>query len=520
MRRKSSKSKALNTRNSSDISHDSHRVGSGQQFYVESPEEGFIQRISSWLEYLKIDHFFPNISDLQDKILEVGEKLRDAGDASFFGVNDEQSQILLIRPGDYATLLHEITHNNPKLKKSLLSSEAGAFALEVLCVGDFDYTLESLLYSRSYSKKDKRLGKIITEVALVLGLKLIDFLVNEDYKISEAKLLSKLRQIINDTEKTYFFQQHHSALDYLVEFHGLSHRVADYFLNTTGDSKHTILRSITQTKKDVIGAFRGLVSFYHINLGYSLEDAIDKTEVHFEREEALTIYKTLTQGAKEVFAKLREYGYPLEACQRISEAIISFGGSRSQEYASGVPKFLELLAQFGPYGRNFLGFALSNKAFFDVLVLTNYSKALLKLSLTEPELVPMLMGELAQYDWDKSTVHFNEFLTFYFDSYMHRDVFDLSPELKAKSFGLFMYILSLGTDARREFMISHELNPASTSRALFSNMVSGDGKSTKEENILNLARELQIWHDQKKASLTEGAKLLISKKSVISPSKN
>ncbi|MFX1512378.1 MAG: hypothetical protein ACFFCQ_07315 [Promethearchaeota archaeon] len=511
--RKKSKSITLKDKESLVSHHNSNKIGAGQQFYVESPEQDFIKRIGSWLDYLSITHHFPNLDDLKGKILEVGDRLRNAGDSSFFGTSDEQNQILLIRPGDYATLLHEITHSNPKLKKSLLSSEAGAFALEILCVGDFDYTLESLLYSRSYSQRDKRLGKIVAEISLVLGLKLIDFLVNEDNKITEAKLLSKLRKIIEDTEREYFIEQKRSPTDYLVEFHGLSPTVAKYLLNTTGDTHKTVMRSITQTKKDVTGAFRGLVSFYHINLGYSLEEAIIKTEMHFEREEALTIYKTLTQGAKDVFAKLREYGYPLDACKKISEAIISFGGARSQEYANGVPKFLELIAQFGPYGRNFLGFALSNKAFFDVLVLTNYSKALLNLSLTEPELVPMLLGELAQYDWNNSTITFNEFLTFMFDSYMHRDVFDLTPELKAQSFALFMYVLSLEQSNRKAFMKKHQLNPASTSRTLFSNMVKGDGSLTKEENILRLARKLQIWHTKKKPGLKWGQKLLHAKKS-------
>ncbi len=501
MQRKHSKNITRKKQDYLDFMRDKSKIGAGQQFYVENPEEEFIAHIKSWLNYLGVSAYFPNLDDLKDKILEVSSRLRDSGDGSFFGINDEQSQIILIRPGDYATLLHEITHNNPKLKKSLLSSEAGAFALEILCVGDFDYTIQSLLHGRSYSRQDKRLGKIITEVSLVLGTSLIEFLVNQKAGISEAKLLAKLRNLIDETEKKYFINQRHSAYDYLADFHGLTPKVAEYLVNITRDTEKTVLRSITQTKKDVIGAFRGLVSFYHINLGYALNDAVSKTEDLFAKDEALTIYKTLTTGAKDVFAKLREYGYPLVACRLISEAIISFGGSRSLEYATGVPQFLELVAQYGPSGKDILGFVLSKKHLFDVLVLTSYSKALLKLSLTEPELVPFLFGELAQYDWSQSTVFFPEFSTFYFDSYMHRDVFDVTPELKAKSFALFMYVLSLSKEDRKEFINQHQLTPASSSRALFSKMVLGDGTSPKEENILRLVKEMNLWTSKRRSHL-------------------
>ncbi len=484
-------------------------MGMGQQFYVESPEEEFIKRIDSWLNYLGIAQYFPNLDSLQDEIFEVGERLRNAADTSYFGVADRQNHIVLIRPWDYATLLHEITHNNPRLKKTILSSEAGAFALEIICVGDFDFALDSLLGSRTYSKKDKILCKIITEASLVLGLKLVDFLVQWNNNISQKRLINSLKQLIDEIERGYFIEKSHSAVDYLVDFQGLTPRVAEYLLNITGDTQNTILRSITQTKKDVIGAFRGLVSFYHINLGYTLNDAISKTEIHFERNEAQTIYKTLTTGAKEVFAKLREHGYPLEVCQKVSETLISFGGSKSKEYATSVPLLLELISQFGYQGKEFLGFVLSNKAFFDVLCLTNYSKSLLNLSKTEPELVPKILGELALYDWSKSTVSFREFRSFSIDSHMRRKVLDLPPDIKAKSFALIMYVLSLKKDKQENFIEYYGFNPIPTSRVLFLSMVAGDEGFSNEEKILRLVREIQSSDIWKKLSLKEQTGLIL-----------
>ena len=416
----------------------------GQNFYLNSPEEEFTKSVSSWLDYLEIKDLFPNLDQMPAKIIEIGDKLRDAGDASFLGLAEKGTNTLLIRPGDYAVLLHELVHANPEYENNLLSSEAGAFATSIFTCGDFEGEIESLLNGKSYCPDDKRKGRIVAEASLVLGREVLDYLKTKDNQTSIVTLVTELKELVDQYEQE-FFDSDKTAVDYLIENHGLTENVAKFLLHVTKDTKETIVKSTSQTKKEIIGSFKSLVSFYHVNLNYDLDTAIDKTEKHFLDMEAMTIHKTLTNGAKDVFAKLKEYGYNLDVCRGISEAMISRGATNSISYAEGLPKFLELTGQYGPRGVELLDFAVKNPNFFDIMCLSDAASGLILLSETEPEQVGLVLEKLLKYKWNHeltTNTHSVLSLGYLYDRHKS-EMRTLNPEDKAGSAALTLYLSSM-----------------------------------------------------------------------------
>ena len=373
-------------------------IPQGANFYVEPPEKLFTYRVNSWINHLGISHLFPNLNSLTDRIREISSQMRSIGDKTVSGCVDNGR--VLIRPGDYATLLYLLAGANPSLKGTLLATPSGSYAFEAFVAGDYEGTLDRLLSSDRFSSAEKLSGRVVAEASMVLGRHIFELLARFPVDLnSPAALTNSLREAIGNYEQQSLTSQH-SEIDYLIAVHGLTEPVAQYLITLTGDTKETIFKSTAQAKKDVIGAFKALASFYHVNLGHSLDEAIAKTEGHFERNEALTIHKTLMIGAKEAFAKLVEYGYPLEVCRYLSEKMISYGATRARLYAAGIPPMLEVTGQFGPNGSIALARTIQKSYLFDSLTLTDGSRGLLKLLSTEPELVPLVLDELTKLAWD------------------------------------------------------------------------------------------------------------------------
>ncbi|MBR9676315.1 hypothetical protein GOV05_04875 [Candidatus Woesearchaeota archaeon] len=432
----------------------------GQNFYVKSVGEEYIRNVYSWLNYLGIEDLFPNKEDFKGKVVEVGEKLRNIGGSTFFGRADLSTGDIYFRPGDYAALLHEITHTNPDLEGKLLSEEGGAFAIEIFAAGDFDGHLRNLFSSSNYTPEQKAIGRIISEASLVLGRGLFDYLRSEqigEQKTSEVALLKDLGGLVNEYHRQ-FIRSDMSPKDYLLGVHRISDTAAEYLLSLTKDTKWTILKSTTQSKKEVIGAFKSLASFYHINLGYSLADSIEKTDEHFMRGEALTLHKTLMKGAKEVFAKLKEYGYDIKMCREISEAMINQGASKSILYAQGIPKLLELTGHFGPEGERLLAYSLSNPELFNILTIEGLATSMLSLSEIEPEQIPLIFSELKNYKWSELQKLRHTSRNFSIESGYHNlrsTLFrEISQKDKARLAALSIYITSFDQEQASE-LIEH-----------------------------------------------------------------
>lgn len=366
----------------------------GQNFYVKKPEVEFLERVKSWLNYLSVEQFFPNIENLQDAIREVGSQVRDAGDASYLGLASRLTNQVLIRPGDYAVLLHELTHINNDFKDSIISEEAGAFAIQSFICGDYEKTLDNLLDS-NYEDEEKRNGRLISEAVTALGQRIFKYLSNK--KDTDTVQLAKgLGALVDDYEEK-FLKSEMTAEDYLVAVHKVTPKIAKLILEKTRDTKKTILRSTSIYKKEIIGSFKALTSFYHINLGYSLKDSIKCTEEHFQNKEAMTLQKSL-DGIKEVFSTLREYGYHPQVYKKLSEAILLQGPSFARAYSEQMPLLIKLSGCFGRSGIDLLGFALTNTSFLNAMTIGLGAQGLLEIMKHEPEMPEMIIKELMDLD--------------------------------------------------------------------------------------------------------------------------
>ncbi len=422
----------------------------GENFYIKKAEVEFLRRVKSWVNYLGIEEFFPGIEDLADRISEVGSSLRSAGDASYLGLASKLTYEVLIRPGDYATLLHEITHVNKALEGTLIPREAGAFAIEIHACGDYENTLNILFNNERYKGRDKRIGRIIAEASIVLGIVIFQYLSTTRDTGDEVSVARDLAALV-DRYETIYLKSSMSARDYLVLVHKVTPFIADRILEVTKDTKKSILRSTSRQKKEYIGAFKALVSFYHINLGYTLQDAIARTEEHFKENEALTIQKTLLEGPKEVFARLKEYGYEYEVYQRISEFMISKGASFAKGYAEGLPKLVQLSGSFGRKGIEILGFALKFPAFLDAMVLSRGAEGLLKLATTEPEQVQLVIDELMKFDWrHQLRLDCNLDISY---AYEKQAMYYLKPREKAKAAAISIFLISIHPDVVQRFSV-------------------------------------------------------------------
>ncbi len=386
----------------------------GQNFYVKTPEGEFAQRVGSWLDYLEMRELFPNLGDVETKVKEWGHQLRDFGEGYFLGNSNRSANEVMIRPGDYVALLHELTHVNKNLEGKLLSGEPGAFALSILATGDFDGELD-ILFNKFYHDRDKVMGRVLTEACLAGGKHIIGELARLESKVQKAKdesnpnvqyeeitplsLARYFSDRIDKFEKSFMDDKEITPRDYLTSVHSLTPLVADYLLSVTHDTKETVLRSTCQAKRDVIGAFKSLASFYHINLGKSLEESLARTDQHFKNREALALSRTLNFGAKEVFAKLKEYGYDMEFSKALCEKMLGDGLSKAHTYSYTLPDFMELAGGFGPRGKEIMDSALQSNVLLKAFMLHGLTHDLKELGKSRPDQVPLILDELKGYEW-------------------------------------------------------------------------------------------------------------------------
>lgn len=367
---------------------------SGSSFYVADVGQAFIDRVYSWLNYLRIAQFFPDLDGL-DNIKAVGSNLRDIGEERLYGMADKKTGRTIIRPGDFVSLLHELYHVNRVVKGSALDSEAGALAAQVFSTGDYKRAVENFLRAK-YKDEEKRAARVLTEATLVGGRDVFDWLRDVKDKTNYVNLIHYLGERINEFEGRY---RHKSPLEYLIEIHSVPEEVAQKLIAMTEHDSATIVRSTDDTKKNMLGAFKGLASFLHINLGYSLDEAIARTVQMFKDEEALTINQTLYLGSKEVFARFEEYGVPQEFTVQLVRKLISEGSDRARLYAETFPQLLDLSQRFGPNGWHFLGNALRNPGFTYMLLNQNGIEVLNQMYEKDPSVVPFVLKNLLELDW-------------------------------------------------------------------------------------------------------------------------
>ncbi len=371
----------------------------GQNFHAVDMEKAFAERVRGWLAHLDLDQWAPDPDALKIRVIETGERLRSAGDASFLGLADSGSNIcLLIRPGDYVTLVHELMHVLPDIQGSMLADEPGAFAMGIHCGSDLEGELNKLFGSDSYSSGQKRNGRIACEALLVMGKAVFPVLAQIKSSTSTPQFLDQLRVRIRDFQQE-ISRRGMSGVEYLREYHGLPAAVGGRLMEASGEDDQSIVTSTSDVKRNYIFASKALAGFYHVNLRYDLAESFRRLEQHFADQEALTLAKTLCEGSREVYALTLEFGLPLPVICALTEYMLINGAERGIEYARGVPDLLRLCGRKGRRGAEFLAHALANPGLFDILTLGNWAEALLKVFQEEPDVCHEMIRLIQSIQW-------------------------------------------------------------------------------------------------------------------------
>ncbi len=342
----------------------------GSSFYVKRSPDEFVERVKEWLEFLKADDLIPDPASIT--ALEVGNILQQIGDTRLYGEASESVNTILFRPGDYSTFIHEVKHLGEE--DNALSGEAGSFAVQVFTTGEYDIAERAL--SSSYNENDKKLIRLLTEAVFVGGSEAFEWLkeydktylnFNHEKTVDHVDLTAHLQRRI-DEFKQRVVASGITPEQYLIGFHKLPKEVADSILEVTGDDLESVILGTNGTKKKMISSFRALTSFYFINLGYPLPEAIDKTLTHFKKGEAMTLSETLWDGAKEIYARFTEYNVPFALQRRFVENMLSHGTETAKKDAEELPKLFDFTANFGKNGWVLIDTMLSEPSFRNILL--------------------------------------------------------------------------------------------------------------------------------------------------------
>lgn len=342
----------------------------GASFYVKRSPDEFVERVKEWLTFLKADDLIPDPSSATT--LEVGTILQQIGDHRLYGEASSSVNTILFRPGDYSTFIHELKHLGEQ--DNALGGEAGSFAVQVFTTGEYDIA-ESALNSH-YNEQDKKLIRLLTEAVFVGGSETFEWLkeydktylqFNHERTVDHVDLTAHLQRRI-DEFKDRVVASGITPEQYLIGFHKIPKEVADQILKVTGDDLESVVLGTNGTKKKMISAFRALTSFYFINLGYPLDQSIDKTLDLFRNDEAMTLAETLWGGAKEIYARFTEYNVPFDLQRRFVENMLSHGTETAKEDAETLPKVFDFTANFGKNGWALIDIMISHPTFRNTLI--------------------------------------------------------------------------------------------------------------------------------------------------------
>jgi hypothetical protein len=281
----------------------------------------------------------------------------------------------------------------------------------------------------NYEDADKEVARVLAEATLVGGKDVFNWLKEVGDEIFEEEL--SLTRVFRDTgvdtviigkpskrlkkgsyvtlidhlsNKIGEFDERYKGLskspeDYLIEVHKVPGEVAERIVETTRHTIDTVIRATDDTKKNMIGAFKGLASFLHINLEYPLDEAIAKTIEMFKNDEATTINQTLYHGSKEVFARFEEYRVPREFTIALVDKLINDGSDYARLYAERFPQLLDFSQRFGPNGWNFLGNVLRDRGLTYTMLNQNGVRLLNNVYEKDPSSFPALLENLLKMDW-------------------------------------------------------------------------------------------------------------------------
>lgn len=363
----------------------------GSKFFVREPPKEYLKRITQWLGHVGMKDDFPKLEEAQ--VLELSDVLLKAGNQSVKG-QASRSGHTVAQIANYTALLHEVTHTNPEYQNNIMSSEAGAFSLELIATGGYD-SINRIIESGSY--KDSLNIRIFTEASFIFGKKLPEYLGHLPRNISFPDLAEAVkqatRQLENDTKKM-------SAEQYLQEFHSLPKEIAQSLLEESGHHDKSIIGGTDETKKRFISAYKTLTSFFSINAGISIKEADRLSKTLFERGDALTTAQQVEEGMFNVISQAYESGFKEMFVKELVGRIISSGSEYARLYAKQLPKLINITANYGPQQEKILAKAFSNPALMFTLLEQNGVAVLEEVAQKHPDLKgPFLKHLLNDVNW-------------------------------------------------------------------------------------------------------------------------
>src|SRR3989338_2546078 len=330
-----------------------------QEFHYEPgriefrpPDLAYLGRMEEWLRYLGIQEgmgFDPHkLQKCTRELPGVLTELNGENSGHTFYGEAYEDGTRVVQPEYAGVLAHEMIHG--KWEGAL--DEGADVALGIYGFGA-EKEITTIVYGNggTYNSGVKRFVAVVNEATFMDGRHIFGLFekLEKVRGLTFPQLLTLIDKYLAVREEQ-FNQSDEDATDYLVDRHRLTRRVANMALETTGLTKENIFRNNCEMLKLHIGAFKQLVTFYHINLGLRLYKAIRRVEEMFEKGEAIDIASSLHEGAQRVHSMLREANCDPNVHRMISQMMIENGADWASCAMHEIPAMLSLAAKYGPRG--------------------------------------------------------------------------------------------------------------------------------------------------------------------------
>lgn len=369
------------------------------------PDLEYLVRLQGWLRHLGVSRPMgfeeEQIKQMRGDIFELPTALlqlvtRHGIGQRIYGQSHGDGTVV-VQPGYAAVLAHEIVHRRGKVP---VIDEAMAVAAGVFAFGSEREILDIIYGNRRVYGEQAQNVALVNEAMHMDGRYL--FVLLEQLKgkkdLTYPQLLKGLDQYLRSREQA-FQTSNQEPRNYLVDSHRVSPKVAGAIIDTTGLSKGDIYRNNCEAFKDMVGAFKALVSFYHIQLKFSLKEAIEKVEKLFDNGTAVAMARTLHSGAQEAFSLLGEYQADPTVHMGLAQAMIENGPEWAVKAKEEIPKMIKVLGYFGPKGDQMIRRILKDPILLSKMIFGEVFWGLLGLREHRPDLVMPIVEGLCTMHW-------------------------------------------------------------------------------------------------------------------------
>jgi len=424
----------------------------GAKLYVGDPPKEYLKRITKWIKVVGLKGQFPDLHEQQ--VLEISKILMNAGGKTR-GLADRKSGKSTVCIADFPALLHEVTHTNPKYKNSILRSEGGAFALQLLSCGGY-YTINKIIESGAYNKDESLRIRALTELSVIFGKRLAEYVKELPPNATLPEIMSGVGIKLDKFSSELGFI---TPINYLHKYHALPREIGKMLCLETGHSSvsnfseellrnspksklrllskqpkdfDSVVIGTDETKKKYISAYKTLASFFYINLDYPLHKTKKTVIELFKKKEAMTTAQQIEEGVFDIVAQLYESGYRNELVKGFVDGLITKGSEYARLYAEMLPIILEVTANYGPAQEELLRRIFTDKVLMFTLIEQDGIKIIKDVATEHPDLKADVLKDILSIDWDKLSLVQRKI-----SMGLSKDAFRffkfLPPELRAKT---------------------------------------------------------------------------------------